>query len=100
MTSKCANPACDRPFHYFRSGKIYLIDMTSASGALSLNGARGTEYFWLCGDCSQNMRVTLDGCGEVKVESLTAPMPDPVARLPVVPLSKKTRAAKAVSRGA
>jgi hypothetical protein len=101
MTAKCANPACDRPFHYFRSGKIYLIDMASWGGAIRpSNGSRGSEYFWLCGDCSQNMRVTLDGCGAVKVESLSAPMPDPVARHPIVPPSKETRAVKAVSRGA
>jgi len=99
MTTKCANPACDHSFHYFRSGKIYLIDMASAGGASS-NGARGTEYFWLGGDCSRNMRVTLDGDGAVKVEPVVAPKPDLVAQLPIVPPSKMTRAAKAVSRGA
>lgn len=49
MTTKCANPACDHPFHYFRSGRIYLIDMAGASGAVRSTGARGMKYFWLCG---------------------------------------------------
>jgi len=100
MTTKCANPACDHPFHYFRSGKIYLIDTASWSSAMRpSNGARGTEYFWLCGDCSRNLRVTLAGDGAVKVEPVVAPKPDPVVQLPIVPPSKKTRAVKAVARG-
>lgn len=90
MTTKCANPACDHPFHYFRSGKIYLLDMASSGGTMRpSNGSRGMEYFWLCGDCSQNMRVTLDGFGAVKVETLIAPMPDAVARRPIVPAAKE-----------
>jgi hypothetical protein len=75
VTAKCANPACDHAFHYFRNGKIYLIDMASSGGAFrSSIGSSGTEYFWLCGDCSQNMRVTLDGHGAAKVERLAEPM--------------------------
>ena len=78
MTTKCANPACNQPFHYFRSGKIYLIDMTPSGGAFrSPMGSSGTEYFWLCGDCSRNMRVTRDGHGAPKVERL----PQPVSEL-------------------
>lgn len=99
MTTKCANPACDNPFHYFRSGKIYLIDMANAGGAARSNGVHEVEYFWLCGDCSQTMRVTLDGQGMVKVEALTAPTPAPVVNIPVVPPTKRTRTAKAVARG-
>ena len=77
MTTKCANPACDHPFHYFRSGKIYLIDTVNSNGAFrASNGTRGTEYFWLCGECSKNLRVTLDGQGAVKVERLAEPLPE------------------------
>jgi hypothetical protein len=90
MTTKCANPACDHPFHYFRSGKIYLIDMASASGAVRSNGARGMEYFWLCGDCSRNMRVTLDGYGAVQVERVAAPPPIGVAKLELRSISETT----------
>jgi hypothetical protein len=32
------------------------------------NGAKGTEYFWLCGECSRNMRVTHDREGAVPAE--------------------------------
>jgi hypothetical protein len=106
MTTKCANPTCDHPFRYFRSGKIYLIDMASSSGVRSSNGAREVEYFWLCGDCSENMRVTLDGCGAVKVEQVAAPIPvatpipDLAARLPIRAIPQKTGTAKAATRGA
>ena len=55
MTAHCANSACGANFRYFRSGKIYLIDFK-----LNGNTAREMEYFWLCGDCSPRMRVTLD----------------------------------------
>jgi hypothetical protein len=90
MTTKCANPACDQPFHYFRSGKIYLIDMASAGGAVRSNDARGMEYFWLCGDCSRNMRVTLDGYGAVQVERVVAPPSIGVAKMEVHNISETT----------
>ncbi len=64
MTTKCANPSCARPFLYFRSGKIYLIDSLSSNDGGSPESARKTvEYFWLCGSCAQEMQVTLDRTG-------------------------------------
>lgn len=69
MTTKCANPACTSPFHYFRSGKIFLIDVAAWNGgSRPPNTPRDIEYFWLCGDCSQTMQVTLDQNGCVVVE--------------------------------
>lgn len=67
MTAKCANPSCNEPFHYFRTGKIYLIDAPVANSPL--NEKRMHEYFWLCGECSRSMRVALDQNGAVIVES-------------------------------
>jgi hypothetical protein len=66
MTAKCANPSCSEPFHYFRTGKIYLIEMPHAKSAVS--GKKPPEYFWLCGDCCRSMRVALDHGGSVVVE--------------------------------
>jgi hypothetical protein len=57
MLSKCLNPACSRPFRYFRDGRIFNIETASSS-----NGdrtARRRELFWLCGPCSTTMKVTL-----------------------------------------
>jgi hypothetical protein len=73
VTAKCANPICPNPFHYFRSGKIDLIDWVVSGATLRGNGAREVEYFWLCGQCSANMRVTMDGYGEVVVERVAPP---------------------------
>lgn len=99
MTTKCANPACNHPFRYFRSGKIYLIDVANSAGTVRPStGAREMEYFWLCGDCSQNMRVTLDSAGAVKVEALTAALPEVVAQVPIRANSKKAHAARAMTR--
>jgi hypothetical protein len=101
MTTKCANPACDRPFHYFRSGKIYLIDMANSSAVRSSNGPREVEYFWLCGDCSRNMRVTIDGYGTVQVERVAPSSPIGVADLGVQSISDTSSGtAGVVSRGA
>jgi hypothetical protein len=71
MTAKCANPACTSPFHYFRSGKIHLIDVAGWNGgSRPINTPRDIEYFWLCGDCSRDMHVTLDRNGSVVVEQI------------------------------
>jgi hypothetical protein len=79
MTTKCANPACTRPFLYFRSGKIYLIDaLASNEGGSPESARKDIEYFWLCGACSQYMQVTLDRNGAVVVERLEAESRKPV----------------------
>jgi hypothetical protein len=70
MTTHCANPACGARFQYFRTGKVYLIDFKSAYPAL--RPPRDMEYFWLCGNCSPKMRVSLDSEGKVILEQLEA----------------------------
>ena len=57
MLSKCLNPACSTPFHYFRDGRIFHLETVSSSAADGT--ARRREYFWLCGRCSTTMKVTL-----------------------------------------
>jgi hypothetical protein len=67
MTAKCANPSCSQPFHYFRTGKIYLIETpNNKSDAI---GKKAPEYFWLCGECCRSMRVALDHSGSVVVQT-------------------------------
>lgn len=68
MTAKCANPACNQPFHYFRSGRIFLIDAPALPPLANRNPRTGPEYFWLCGDCCRTLRVVLDREGAVAIE--------------------------------
>ena len=68
MTTQCANSECGAPFRYFRNGKIFLIDF-KANGATT-SPIREMEYFWLCGDCSTKMRVTVDSGGNAILEHL------------------------------
>jgi hypothetical protein len=73
MTTHCANPACRTPFRYFRSGKVFLIDFKSARAPL--NPTRDMEYFWLCGNCSLKMRVSVNPEGNIILEQLAAANP-------------------------
>ncbi|MGZ4790145.1 MAG: hypothetical protein ACXVZX_16625, partial [Terriglobales bacterium] len=62
MLSKCANPACSRPFRYLRDGKIFEIDSTHNNGveAGEKKTARRVEFYWLCGDCSAELTIIDD----------------------------------------
>jgi len=71
VTEKCANLVCNTAFRYFRTGKIYLIDMTAFEWRLwSVKLGARKEYFWLCGECSATMQVTINGTEAVVVECL------------------------------
>jgi hypothetical protein len=86
MTTHCANSECGTPFRYFRSGKIFLIDF-KANGTATRHG-RDMEYFWLCGNCSAKMRVTVDPSGNSILEQLalsaSAPKKPALAELKAV----------------
>jgi hypothetical protein len=71
MTARCANPFCNQPFLYFRSGRIYLIDTPGSNTSTSSGPKKSPEYFWLCGDCCRTMKVVLDRSGSVTIESYT-----------------------------
>ena len=61
MLSKCANPACSRPFRYLREGKLFEIDSTQMEEPVSgKKPVRRVEFFWLCGDCSAELTVIND----------------------------------------
>lgn len=74
MTANCANPACKLPFHYFRSGTIYLLDPRDGTGPqLPSDKAQRTEYFWLCGECSRKMRLVRGRDGTASLQTITMP---------------------------
>jgi hypothetical protein len=68
MVSKCANPNCSTPFHYFREGKIFQVEVDGSGGArptgpqlvTTSRKAPRLEHFWLCGPCSSTMTLVLD----------------------------------------
>ena len=64
MIATCANPACNEPFRYFRSGKIFMLEANDLDpGSKTDPSKRGIEYFWLCGACAPAMHLmrTTDG---------------------------------------
>jgi hypothetical protein len=69
MVAKCANPACEARFRYFREGRLFQIERKS-DGAAHNGGKNGhnVEHFWLCADCSANLTLTIDGDGHVSVQ--------------------------------
>jgi len=67
MVSKCANPNCSTPFHYFREGKIFRVEL-DGSGTVRPTGPQlvtesgkvpRLEHFWLCGNCASTMTLVL-----------------------------------------
>ena len=64
MLSKCANPACSRPFRYLRDGKLFEIDSRDESVLATVGEerkpVRRVEFFWLCGECSAEMTIIND----------------------------------------
>lgn len=66
MLAKCVNPACSRPLHYLRDGRIYHVERGESPG----DGARqshNVEHFWLCGSCCRSMTVLFDPKQGVRV---------------------------------
>jgi hypothetical protein len=63
MLSKCANPACSRPFRYLRDGKLFEIETNVESDSSAVGERKPTrrvEFFWLCGQCSTELMVVND----------------------------------------
>ena len=70
MLSKCANPECSEVFRYLHQGKIFHLSPTLEAQATSaaLNPSLH-ERFWLCAQCSKQMKLIWDGT-EVKLVRL------------------------------
>lgn len=58
MVNKCANPKCSKPLHYLREGRIFVFDAAGDS-----DSPHRMEHYWLCGECSQSMRLEKTGKG-------------------------------------
>ena len=64
MIATCANPACNVPFFYFRSGKIFVLEANDVDPRSKTDPPkRRIEHFWLCGKCAPAMHLigTTDG---------------------------------------
>jgi hypothetical protein len=78
MLSKCANPACSRPFRYLRDGKLFEIETNPSRGDSTVGerkSSRRVEFFWLCGQCCTELTVVYDKTQGV----ITVPISAPVA---------------------
>ena len=64
MVGTCANPDCNVPFRYFRTGQLFMVETREPQcRSRTDHSKRGIEYFWLCGDCVPTMHLmrTTDG---------------------------------------
>lgn len=62
MVSNCANPACGKPLHYLREGRIYIFD-----AAVGKKGERRLEHYWLCGPCAKTLVLAQDAQGWIRI---------------------------------
>jgi hypothetical protein len=67
MIDKCANPACEKSFHYFRTGRIFILDSRSKARPRLRTTV---EHFWLCGDCAPSLHIVVDESGNAQIEPL------------------------------
>jgi hypothetical protein len=51
VVSKCANPQCDKPFHYLHEGKLFRLMFRYPFRRFRSKEYR-VEYLWLCGECA------------------------------------------------
>jgi hypothetical protein len=57
MVNNCANPACAKPLHYLREGRVFVFDMSDTTSVEHGRRTRHLEHFWLCGSCSQAFQL-------------------------------------------
>jgi len=59
MLSNCVNSACRIPFSHARDGRIFSVDHDlEVSG--STHPPHEVEQYWLCGPCSQSLKVVIE----------------------------------------
>jgi len=66
MVNHCANPACHKPLHYLREGKVYLFSRKSMQDSNHKLPQR-LEHFWLCGVCAKTWTLSMDGKDSVQL---------------------------------
>ena len=60
MVNSCANPKCAKPLLYLREGRIFVFEAEEKEGAKSVHSIK---HFWLCGACSQTLRLEKTNAG-------------------------------------
>lgn len=86
MIITCANPACNVPFLYFRSGKIFALEANGVGSRSRFDSPkRGIECFWLCGECSSTMQLIRTADGAVRICQHPRPSDPSVALRIVLP---------------
>ena len=59
MITSCANPTCNKPFHYLRGGRLYCFELRP--GVLGASQRRRLAvYFWICEQCSDPLSLEFD----------------------------------------
>jgi hypothetical protein len=104
MISQCANPACNKPFHYRRGGRLYRFEMIgqgagaeAVSNAIcSLKHGGAAVFFWLCKRCSSMLSLTFDG----QHPSVRPIPPLGCGKAPVLAVGEVTTGSQAVPNGA
>ncbi len=69
MISHCANPACNKPFHYLRGGRLYRFDTAGpghcskdvANAVCASTPTRTAVFFWLCRECCSKVSLEFNG---------------------------------------
>ena len=62
MLSRCLNASCGAPFHFLEEGRIFNIEHVVATAGTE-EPQRFVEQYWLCGLCSQELKVVVEnGC--------------------------------------
>lgn len=70
MVNNCANPACKKPLHYLREGKVFLFSQKETTK----NGEKipqRLEHFWLCGECAKLWTLVMGNDKSVEVIAAT-----------------------------
>ena len=81
LISLCANPACGRPFHYLRGGRLYRFEVRAPSSPCkdvpnaicSTKPSHSTVFFWLCEPCSRKFSLQFKSHEGASLVPLTDP---------------------------
>ena len=66
MVSYCANPACAKPLHYLREGRIFIFDVADSASDPYGRRLHHLEHYWLCGRCCEALLLRREG-DEIRV---------------------------------
>ena len=74
MITNCLNPACRVPFSHMRDGRFFSID-DALSHSANRDPQHQVEQYWLCGTCSQSLKVVVENgrivTAPIEVEAAT-----------------------------